>query len=299
MIIKWLKIDLLLNKYLPLFFTIHGAPMCEQSTQTNEIYPFVRFFREFFCRFFSIKKALIATEIINLSLFSPSLSPSLFPPILYSLFFPLFSLLLLPQLPATGDLFPAMSDQSMFAPLLPSDHLPPKSDRDDQEHAPEPHVILTVEHDGVQHQLSNGDHMGTHISEVDDNPYAFLGANRFDMPGSTTVDPFRNNTPTVEGVYEWLKIVVCLPITLVRLVLFGLALMVGYLATRTALLGWKDRSSPMPKWRTRLMCITRMSARTILFSFGYLFNHLLVNLVKENATFFNLLDEIRFLLISK
>ncbi|XP_015061312.1 lysophospholipid acyltransferase LPEAT2 [Solanum pennellii] len=162
-----------------------------------------------------------------------------------------------------------MSDQSIFAPLLPSDHLPPKSDRDDQEHAPEPHVILTVEHDGVRHQLSNGDHMGTHISEVDDNPYAFLGANRFDMPGSTTVDPFRNNTPTVEGVYEWLKIVVCLPITLVRLVLFGLALMVGYLATRTALLGWKDRSSPMPKWRTRLMCITRMSARTILFSFGY------------------------------
>ncbi|KAK4738710.1 hypothetical protein R3W88_002407 [Solanum pinnatisectum] len=162
-----------------------------------------------------------------------------------------------------------MSDHSIFAPLLPSDHLPHKSNGDAQEHAPEPHVILTVEDDGVQHQLSNGDHLGTHISEVDDNPYAFLGANRFDMPGSTTVDPFRNNTPRVEGVYEWLKIVVCLPITLVRLVLFGLALMVGYVATRTALLGWKDRSSPMPKWRSRLMWVTRMSARTILFSFGY------------------------------
>ncbi|KAH0728326.1 hypothetical protein KY290_004041 [Solanum tuberosum] len=162
-----------------------------------------------------------------------------------------------------------MSDHSIFAPLLPSDHLPHKSNGDDQEHAPEPHVILTVEDDGVQHQLSNGDHLGTHISEVDDNPYAFLGANRFDMPGSTTVDPFRNNTPRVEGVYEWLKIVVCLPITLVRLVLFGLALMIGYVATRTALLGWKDRSSPMPKWRSRLMWVTRMSARTILFSFGY------------------------------
>ncbi|KAL3348973.1 hypothetical protein AABB24_022237 [Solanum stoloniferum] len=162
-----------------------------------------------------------------------------------------------------------MSDHSIFAPLLPYDHLPHKSDGDDQEHAPETHVILTVEDDGVQHQLSNGDHLGTHISEVDDNPFAFLGANRFDMPGSTTVDPFRNNTPRVEGVYEWLKIVVCLPITLVRLVLFGLALVVGYVATRTALLGWKDRSSPMPKWRSRLMWVTRMSARTILFSFGY------------------------------
>ncbi|XP_055817359.1 lysophospholipid acyltransferase LPEAT2 [Solanum dulcamara] len=161
-----------------------------------------------------------------------------------------------------------MSDHTVFAPLLPSDHLPHSSEGDDQEHAPEPHVILTVEDDGV-HQLSNGDHLGTHISEVDDNPYAFLGANRFDMLGSTTVDPFRNNTPRVEGVYEWLKIVVCLPITLVRLVLFGLSLMVGYVATRIALLGWKDRSNPMPKWRSRLMCVTRLSARTILFSFGY------------------------------
>ncbi|MCD7467613.1 hypothetical protein HAX54_005156 [Datura stramonium] len=161
-----------------------------------------------------------------------------------------------------------MSDHTIFAPLLPSGHLPHSSDGDDHEHAPEPHVILTVDDDGA-HQFSNGDQLGTHISEVDDNPYAFLGANRFDMPGSTTVDPFKNNTPRVEGVYEWLKIVVCLPIALARLVLFGLSLLVGYVATRIALQGWKDRNNPMPKWRSRLMCVTRFSSRTILFSFGY------------------------------
>ncbi|KAK4379335.1 hypothetical protein RND71_001197 [Anisodus tanguticus] len=158
-----------------------------------------------------------------------------------------------------------MSDHTISAPLLPSGHIPHSSD-----HAPEPHVILTVEDDKVQ--LSNIDQLGIHISEVDDNPYAFLGANRFDMPGSTTtttVDPFRNNTPRVEGVYEWLKIVVCLPIALVRLVLFGVSLMIGYVATRIALYGWKDRNNPMPKWRSRLMGVTRFSARTILFSFGY------------------------------
>ncbi|KAJ8565401.1 hypothetical protein K7X08_007977 [Anisodus acutangulus] len=162
-----------------------------------------------------------------------------------------------------------MSDHTVYAPLLPYGHLPNSSDVDDHDHAREPHVILTVDDDRVQ--LSNGDQLGIHISEADDNPYAFLGANRFDMPGSTTttVDPFRNNTPRIEGFYEWLKIVVCLPIALVRLVLFGFSLMVGYVATRIALYGWKDRNNPMPKWRSTLMGVTRFSARTILLSFGY------------------------------
>ncbi|XP_016507657.1 lysophospholipid acyltransferase LPEAT2 isoform X1 [Nicotiana tabacum] len=161
-----------------------------------------------------------------------------------------------------------MSDHTVSAPLLPfSTHL---SDSD-HDQAPEPHVIVTVDDDDGVHQLPNGDdhQLVTHISEVDDNPYAFLGAKRFDMPGSTTVDPFRNNTPRIEGVYEWFKIVVCLPLALVRLLLFGLSLMVGYVATRVALYGWKDKHNPMPKWRSRLMCVTRSSARTILFSFGY------------------------------
>ncbi|XP_070038840.1 lysophospholipid acyltransferase LPEAT2 isoform X2 [Nicotiana tomentosiformis] len=161
-----------------------------------------------------------------------------------------------------------MSDHTVSAPLLHSSTHLSDSDHD---HAPEPHVILTVDDDDGVHQLPNGDdhQLVTHISEVDDNPYAFLGAKRFDMPRSTTVDPFRNNTPRIEGVYEWFKIVVCLPLALVRLVLFGFSLMVGYVATRVALHGWKDKQNPMPKWRSRLMCVTRFSARTILFSFGY------------------------------
>ncbi|PHT39880.1 Lysophospholipid acyltransferase LPEAT2 [Capsicum baccatum] len=155
-----------------------------------------------------------------------------------------------------------MSDHSVFAPLLPSDHVRHSCSSDGDDNAREPHVILTVD------ELSTGGDT-TNVSEVDDNPYAFIGANRFDMPGSTTVDPFRNNTPKIQGLYEWLKIVVCLPIALLRLVLFGLSLMVGYVATRIALQGWKDRNNPMPKWRSRLMYLTRFSSRTILFSFGY------------------------------
>lgn len=89
------------------------------------------------------------------------------------------------------------------------------------------------------------------------------------MPGPTTLDPFRNHTPSIEGLYEWVKILVCLPIAALRLVLFGLCLAVGYVATRCALQGWEDKQNPMPKWRCRLMWITRLCTRCILFSFGY------------------------------
>lgn len=61
----------------------------------------------------------------------------------------------------------------------------------------------------------------------------------------------------------------CFPIAILRLVLFGVCLGVGYMATRLALEGWKDKENPMPKWRCRLMWVTRISARWILFSFGY------------------------------
>ncbi|EPS65221.1 hypothetical protein M569_09556, partial [Genlisea aurea] len=109
-------------------------------------------------------------------------------------------------------------------------------------------------------------------SEEEDqrNPYAFIGArDGFDFPGSNTLDPFQNQTPKIEGVYEWVKILVCLPIAALRLVLFGLCLVTGYLATLSALQGWKDRQNPMPKARFRVMWITRFCARGILFSFGY------------------------------
>ncbi|KZV41604.1 hypothetical protein F511_15373 [Dorcoceras hygrometricum] len=106
------------------------------------------------------------------------------------------------------------------------------------------------------------------------NPFGFIGAHEgFEVPRSNTVDPFRNGTPGVEGVYEWLKIVICLPLAAVRLALFGLCLMVGYVATVLALHGWKDKQNPLPKWRCRVMWVTRLCARAILFSFGYAFSH--------------------------
>lgn len=102
----------------------------------------------------------------------------------------------------------------------------------------------------------------------DQDPYGFIGSNGFEVPGSTTVDPFRNHTPKIEGVYEWIKLILCVPIALIRLVLFGLFLAIGYVATKTALNGWKDKQNPMPKWRCRVMWITRLCSRGILFSFG-------------------------------
>ncbi|XP_010907482.1 lysophospholipid acyltransferase LPEAT2 [Elaeis guineensis] len=101
------------------------------------------------------------------------------------------------------------------------------------------------------------------------NPFEFLGAPPLVLPRPIPVDPFRNHTPCIAGVYEWFKVVLCVPIALARLVLFGLALALGFLATKLALEGWKDKQSPMPRWRSRIMWVTRICARGILFTFGY------------------------------
>ncbi|XP_022757148.1 lysophospholipid acyltransferase LPEAT2-like isoform X3 [Durio zibethinus] len=153
----------------------------------------------------------------------------------------------------------------------------------------QPHTVLTV-HDGEDSEPSdrppsnqqysiqtripyhNHNHNGInnengHVSCQ--NPYEFLGSVGFSVPAPSTVDPFRNGTPFISGVYEMIKIVLCLPIALARLVLFGACLAVGYIATRIALEGWKDKQYPMPKWRSRIMWVTRVCARFILFSFGY------------------------------
>ncbi|KAJ0642086.1 putative plasmalogen synthase [Helianthus annuus] len=142
-----------------------------------------------------------------------------------------------------------------------------------------PQLVITVDdHLGVQESSYNNQETYTNDecwnlnnSQVgfDQNPYGFIGSNGFEVPGSSTVDPFRNHTPRIEGVYEWIKVVVCLPLALVRLVLFGLCLCIGYVATKSALNGWKDKQNPMPKWRCRVMWITRLCTRGILFSFGY------------------------------
>lgn len=162
-----------------------------------------------------------------------------------------------------------MADHSLSAPLL-------SSQSSDQ-------VVLTVRDDDSD-RLSTQSHNGNHNHDLNPdhqhrsngetlagscNPFRSLGCQELHVSPPTTVDPFRNNTPDIVGVYEWLKIIVLLPIALVRLIIFGLSLLVGYIATRLALEGWKDKQNPMPRWRCRLMWVTRMCSRCILFSFGY------------------------------
>ncbi|KAK4578463.1 hypothetical protein RGQ29_028531 [Quercus rubra] len=166
-----------------------------------------------------------------------------------------------------------MADPDLSSPLLPSQPSDP------------PHLILTI-HDSLSHNNNssssnrescvNHNHQNSHhnngnsiINSSTKNPYEFLGSKGLEVCGSSTVDPFLNKTGRIEGLYEWLKLVVCLPVAAVRLVLFGVCLLIGFLATKVALYGWKDRQSAMPVWRSRIMWITRISARFILFSFGY------------------------------
>ncbi|KAJ8633569.1 hypothetical protein MRB53_026905 [Persea americana] len=106
-------------------------------------------------------------------------------------------------------------------------------------------------------------------SHAAENPFDFLAVEALSLPPPSPVDPFRNQTPKIKGLYEWVKIIVCVPIALVRLILFGLSLLVGFVATKFALLGWKDKQNPMPRWRCRVMWVTRICTRCILFSFGY------------------------------
>ncbi|TQD87682.1 hypothetical protein C1H46_026770 [Malus baccata] len=141
-----------------------------------------------------------------------------------------------------------MADHGITSPLLS----PPPSDHS--------HLILTVQDDTDTDSHHNGTH--THQSTSahhhhSRNPFAFLGSDGFTVPVSTTADPFRNHTLEITGVYEWLKIGICLPVALARLVLFGASLVIGFLATKLALQGWKDKKNPMPRWRCRIMWITR------------------------------------------
>ncbi|GAB4844411.1 hypothetical protein Ancab_037775 [Ancistrocladus abbreviatus] len=165
-----------------------------------------------------------------------------------------------------------MAEDNLRAPLLAPNGTSQSSNR---EPPLIPSVSITIDNDaGFQSFDQPPDKSLDQKSPVDilsdpGNPFEFLGVDGFSVPSSSTIDPFRNHTPRIEGVYEWFKILLCMPIALVRLVLFGLALLVGYLATVLALHGWKDKQNPMPRWRCRIMWVTRFSARCILFSFGY------------------------------
>ncbi|GAB2260372.1 hypothetical protein Droror1_Dr00011227 [Drosera rotundifolia] len=125
-------------------------------------------------------------------------------------------------------------------------------------------VNITIENDVVC-----GDGLDGQIGSDPFDPFGFLSVGSLQVPVLYTIDPFKNRTARIEGVYEWVKMLVCLPVALVRVVLFGLALFIGYLATKVALHGWVDRRDPMPRWRCRVMWVTRVCARCILFSWGY------------------------------
>ncbi|KAJ6334948.1 hypothetical protein OIU78_011730 [Salix suchowensis] len=132
------------------------------------------------------------------------------------------------------------------------------------------HLILSVPDPDFSIQQSNNNHNpAPNHNTTSRNPFEFLGSDGLSVPAPSTLDPFKNDTPYIEGLYELIKIVICLPIAIVRLVLFGVCLAIGYVATKIALGGWKDMHNPMPKWRSRLMWVTRGCARCILFSFGY------------------------------
>ncbi|KAF2315362.1 hypothetical protein GH714_038941 [Hevea brasiliensis] len=99
-----------------------------------------------------------------------------------------------------------------------------------------PHLVLIVtDNDSGQrsssiqshnhhHQNNSSSFKNNHSSHLNHNsrnPFEFLGSDGLSVPGVSTIDPFLNNTPDIEGAYEVLKILVCLPIAVARLVLLG------------------------------------------------------------------------------
>ncbi|KAG2608474.1 hypothetical protein PVAP13_4NG331200 [Panicum virgatum] len=129
-----------------------------------------------------------------------------------------------------------------------------------------------------RHHHDDSDAAASVCDDGGGDPFAFLSEDRPPRDrGVSPADPFRNATPAWGGgVYAWARTLLLLPVAALRLAMFGLAIAIGYAATWVALRGWADvqerpreGAGPMPAWRRRLMWITRISARCILFSFGY------------------------------
>ncbi|KAH9533634.1 hypothetical protein CY35_18G062200 [Sphagnum magellanicum] len=85
----------------------------------------------------------------------------------------------------------------------------------------------------------------------------------------SSVDPFKNKTPVISGLYEWLKTLLCLPVLVLRLILMTLVMLVGLVGTKAALAGWRKQQAALPRWRRSLMGVTRLCARGVLFCFGF------------------------------
>ncbi|MED6113534.1 hypothetical protein PIB30_071686, partial [Stylosanthes scabra] len=64
------------------------------------------------------------------------------------------------------------------------------------------------------------------------NPFAFLGCDENEALSVLVpmiVDPFKNNTPNIEGIYEWLKMILGLPIAILKLCFLVCVLPLGIL----------------------------------------------------------------------
>lgn len=86
----------------------------------------------------------------------------------------------------------------------------------------------------------------------------------------SSIDPFVNKTPSISGVYEWVKTILLLPLLVVRVMVVVVVMMVGFVATKSALAGWQtaNQSSFLPRWRRGLMGVTRLCGRSLLFCCG-------------------------------
>ena len=91
-------------------------------------------------------------------------------------------------------------------------------------------------------------------------------------------NPFLNDSQFANGsipVYEMLKMVVLLPLLLVRLIIFIISLLFGYFVTKLALFRAKNvLTRPFPQWRRTLMIPVRLCARVNLFACGFQWIHI-------------------------
>jgi 1-acyl-sn-glycerol-3-phosphate acyltransferase len=85
----------------------------------------------------------------------------------------------------------------------------------------------------------------------------------------SAIDPFKNKTPSIDGLYEWVKTVLLLPLLLLRVLGFLLLVSLTIVYSKATMAGWKQSTKPLPQWRRSLMLIPRMCGRALLFCFGY------------------------------
>ena len=96
----------------------------------------------------------------------------------------------------------------------------------------------------------------------------------------TTIDPFVNKTGKMNGVYENAKTVLLLPVMILRLLVVVAIMVVGFFATKIALAGWKKGQVGLPKWRRKVMGVTRLCGRGILCCFGWVIFLIITKLQK-------------------